>query len=117
MDSGGKIRTVQILRGMKGGQFEITLVSPGESQLVERHRSELSSICDQHLWWPQSAGASRLLRLRHLIDRLPVSVRSDWSGKAAKLVASLLDQHDVVVFDFIHSVVLSPAELHKASVL
>ncbi len=28
LDEGGKIRTVGILRAMKGGEFEITLASP-----------------------------------------------------------------------------------------
>ena len=44
-DSGGKIRTVNILRGMKGGAFEITLASPRPARPGDA--AETDSVCDR----------------------------------------------------------------------
>ena len=46
MDQGGKIRTGNILRGMKGGAFEVTLASPAPPD-VERFRPELDAASDR----------------------------------------------------------------------
>ena len=119
-DSGGKIRTTQLLKGLNGGNYSVRLVSPGTPGLAERFESELRSVCDEFSWWPEPR-ASRLRPLRralYALNRLPISVRSDWSVPAAQLVQQAIARHpDVVVFDFVHSVVLAPRVLAQPTVL
>lgn len=122
VDSGGKIRTTQTLRGLKGGRFKIRLLSPATEALVRRHREEIEDLCDEFAWWPQAPAAAgpsmRLRRARHLFSRLPIPVASDYQAAAARLVArQLADGCAVTVFDFLHSAVLAPSELDVPSVL
>ncbi len=120
VDSGGKIRTTQTLRGLKAGRFAIRLLSPATPELVERYRRELDELCDEFLWWPQgSTGPStRLTRLRHVFNRLPVPIASDYHPMGVDLVRrQLAGDCAAVVFDFLHSVVLAPSSLAKPAVL
>jgi glycosyltransferase involved in cell wall biosynthesis len=120
VDSGGKIRTTQILRGMKGGHFHIQLASPASAELAQRHQLDLHQVCDEFLYWPADADGlvRKLARAAYLLDPLPIPVRTDRSRPAQRLVREALDQQpDVVVFDFLHSAVLAPADLRVPSVL
>lgn len=120
VDSGGKIRTTQTLRGLKGGHFRIRLLSPATPALFERHRSDLETVCDEFLWWPgaRKSPMAEVIRAVQLVDALPMPVRADWSSRAAALVRENLDLGpDVVVFDFVHAAVLAPVELGCPSVL
>lgn len=109
-DAGGKIRTSGILRGMKGGHFEITLVSPATTEQPRRFARELCEICDRFLFWPASKSNKffgALKRVAALASRLPASVALDRSRAATTLIADMLaTQPDVVVADFIHAAVL-----------
>ena len=119
-DSGGKIRTSQILRGMKGGSFGITLLSPAPEGAAERYRIELQRVADRFLWWPE-ARRNRfypLTRLRHLFSRYPISTYADRSRDGSHLVRSELSRRtDVTVFDFAHSGVLAPNRFVVPSVM
>jgi glycosyltransferase involved in cell wall biosynthesis len=120
VDSGGKIRTTQVMRGMKGGRFRIKLVSPGTSELAGRFKAELDEICDDFAWWPLHDGGrlKTLRRISYAVSRLPISVRSDWCRSAAELVKSSLEERPAaVVFDFVHSTILAPSSLTTPSVL
>jgi glycosyltransferase involved in cell wall biosynthesis len=120
VDSGGKIRTTQILRGLKGGGFRILLISPASDELVERHAEELEEVCDEFRWWPEpKRGQSfQYTRMRHLISHLPIPVRTDRNAKAIALVkAALAQSPDVAVFDFAHAAILAPVEIHCPSVI
>ena len=117
IDSGGKIRTTQILRGMKGGQFEVVLASPASARIVKEHRNELQQICDKFEWWSQTRRWD-WAKAAHLADRLPITIRTDWSVEGAGLIGRLLTERpDVVVFDFLHAGVLAPKALDVPSVL
>jgi len=119
-DSGGKIRTGQILRGMRGGAFDITLVSPEPQAGRERYRVDLESVCDRFIGWPEpSRGwAYNLRRFVYLMSQVPVSVATDRSRAGQRLVEQELARRpDVVVFDFVHSTVLSPLRISTASVM
>lgn len=120
MDNGGKIRTVQILRGMKGGAWEITLASPAPPDGRARFAREIETVCDRFVSWPEPrrGRAFRLTRVRHLVSRLPVPVVTDRSRRGRRVVAAeLAERPDVAVFDFLHSTVLAPAGLAVPSVL
>ncbi|MCB1766190.1 MAG: glycosyltransferase [Candidatus Competibacteraceae bacterium] len=119
-DQGGKIRTTQILRGMKGGRFEIILVSPASIGAEQRFAAELQQVCDRFVSWPSVDDGRffRSLRLRHLVSRLPVSIAADYSTAGAAVIhAELAQSPTVAVFDFLHSMVMAPDTLPCASVL
>jgi glycosyltransferase involved in cell wall biosynthesis len=109
-DSGGKIRTVNILRGLKGGAFEIVLASPLPHGL-RGDRPETLSICDRFVGWPDSARGAlfQWTRMRHLVSRLPVAVATDYSETGHRAILGELERcPDVVVVDFPHAAVLAP---------
>ena len=119
LDSGGKIRTTQILRGLKGGYFDITLASPAPPAGAD-DASELTSVCDRFASWPETPRGPlfRYLRMRHLVSRLPIPVATDISPAARRLIGEELARHpDLVVADFTHTGVLLPERLAVPSVL
>lgn len=120
-DSGGKIRTTQVLRGLKGGKFHITLLMPASSDERRRFNTEIESVCDALESWhePGRGGFWQLLRkAAWLLRQHPIPVMSDWNKKGAEVVsAALAARPDVVVFDFPHAAVLAPARLSVPSVM
>jgi polysaccharide biosynthesis protein PslH len=120
VDSGGKIRTTQILRGMKGGRFRLRLLSPATPELVRKYAAELNEVCDEFQWWPQPARGKlhHFTRLRHVLHQLPIPVRTDCNEQGAELIAAALrDRPAVSVFDFLHATVLMPQALQVPSVM
>jgi polysaccharide biosynthesis protein PslH len=120
VDSGGKIRTTQILRGMKGGQFHIKLLSPGTPALAKQFESELGTLCDDFDYWSMSSSGKykQFARAWHALSRLPIPIREDLSTRAKRKVATALGGRPaVVVFDFLHAAVLAPQKLDCPSVL
>lgn len=119
-DSGGKIRTGEILRHLKGGAFEVVLASPRGGAAHERHATGMQQFADRVVYWPEppSGTMRQLRRIAHVLSRLPVPVASDRSRAGSALIErELRDGVDVVVFDFTHAAVLAPQKLHAASVL
>lgn len=118
-DSGGKIRTAGVLRGMKGGQFEITLASPLPPPGMH-DAAAIAEVCDRFVGWPVAL-PSRLrqwTRLRHLVSELPVPVATDYSEAGHRLIAEELAQRpDLVVIDFPHAAVLAPPPYPVPSVI
>src|SRR5690242_14096117 len=88
-DSGGKIRTVNILRGMKGGAFEITLVSPLPPAVRPGNTKEIASVCDRFIGWPDATRGAlfQWTRMRHIISNLPVAVATDYSLAGRRTIA------------------------------
>lgn len=111
LDSGGRIRTTEILRNMKGGAFEITLATPATPDELTRHAGELEQVCD-HLvsWAPTAPGPlAGVTRMRHIASSLPIPVATDRSAAASRVIAAELAKgYAVAVFDFIHAAVLAP---------
>lgn len=109
-DAGGKIRASGILRGMKGGHFEITLVSPATAEQPRRFARELSEVCDRFLFWPavrRGKFVGALMRIVAQASSLPASVALDRSRAATALIAdALATQPEIVVADFVHAAVL-----------
>lgn len=119
-DCGGKIRTRDILRGLKGGRFEVTLAAPSPSDGQRRFADELARACDRFVNWPEPPHDLRwkLKRLLALLSSYPVAVASDGSAAArGMLAAELVAGYDVVVADFPHAMILLPANMPSPSVL
>ncbi len=116
MDQGGKIRTGNILRGLKGGAFDVTLVSPAPTDHA-RHQADVEQACDRFLWWPEQQRSS-MRRVMALASRLPVAAATDRSAAGSAIVRkALADRPDVVIVDFPHADVLMPPVIDAASVM
>jgi glycosyltransferase involved in cell wall biosynthesis len=118
-NTGGRIRTRDILRGMKGGRYEITLVSPEPEEGAARG-AEIESVCDRFVGWPSRRRGPMFAftRLRYLVLNSPVSVATDWSAPAQRVIdAALATRPDVAVVDFAHTAVFAPRRLAVPSVL
>lgn len=115
-DQGGKIRTSNILRHMKGGALEIWLASP-EPPGVGAFAADIEAVCDRFLSWPERT-ASTLRRGRALLAREPVAAATDRSVAGRKVVdGALAEAPDVVLADFPHAGVLLPENLAMPSVI
>src|ERR1700675_4280637 len=79
MDQGGKIRTGNILRGLKGGAFEVSLASPAPAD-VTRFAPDLDAACDRFVSWPERA-PTRTRRVLALGSAVPVAVATDRSNE------------------------------------
>jgi glycosyltransferase involved in cell wall biosynthesis len=112
-DAGGKIRTNNILRGLKGGRFEVTLISPATDDQRTRWQPQIDAACDHFIPWKPQAAASPWRRALGLLSSLPINVLSDRSAVAMRVIERALREtaYDLVVFDFVHSAVLRPAGL------
>ena len=116
MAQGGKIRSGNILRALKGGAFEVTLASP-RPEGVEAHQAELDSACDHFVSWPEEP-AGKFARLASILSPLPIAAASDVSRAGSACVANAIAQKpDVVVVDFPHAGVLTPKQIDAATVL
>jgi glycosyltransferase involved in cell wall biosynthesis len=118
-DSGGRIRTTEVLRNLKGGRFEVTLACPGSGALERAHDRELQQLADRRIFWPERGDARRKLRLAlGLLSSLPASVAIDRNPEAQRVIGEELRTGvDVAVFDFVHAAVLVPQDMKSASVL
>jgi glycosyltransferase involved in cell wall biosynthesis len=116
MDQGGKIRTGNILRGMKGGAFDLTLASPAPKD-AQRYTTDLETACDRFISWPEHQ-RTRVRRVLSLADTVPVAVASDRSVEGiARIKRALAEKPDVVVVDFPHAGVLLPNQIDAASMM
>ena len=116
LDQGGRIRTANTLRHMKGGTFHITLASPAPADAA-RFAAQTASVCDRFLSWPEPR-LSGLGKIAALLGQLPVSVASDGSERGRAVVANALaEEPDAVLVDFPHAAVLMPAAMRQPSIL
>lgn len=115
-NEGGKIRTSNILRQMKGGAFEITLASPAPANAAE-FSADTDAVCDHFQPWAAQP-ATQLRRLLALPGAVPVAAATDRSAAgSAVIAAALAARPDVAVVDFPHADLLMPRVIAAASVL
>src|SRR5437868_2778957 len=88
MDQGGKIRTANILKRMKGGAFELVLASPAPFHW-EAHEGDIATVCDRFVSWPEPK-PSQFRRIRALFDSIPVAAATDRSAIGRSAVTDLL---------------------------
>ncbi|CAM4050386.1 glycosyltransferase family 4 protein [Roseateles saccharophilus] len=118
-DAGGKIRTGNILRGLKeSGRFDITLLSPAAPEQQRDWQAELDRLCERFIGWAPSGPRPRWQRAPDLLSPLPINVVADRTPAALQAVEKVLaaERFDVVVFDFVHAAVLRPRRLGGATV-
>ncbi len=125
-DEGGKIRSANILRQLKGGVFEVSLASPAPADRA-RFSAEIESACDHFLPWavePQKrdgrVGAIPGLALVQSLYRavaVPVADAFRSVSGSAVVAGALASGPDVVVVDFPYPDVLMPRRMRPASVV
>lgn len=116
LDQGGRIRTANTLRHMKGGAFHITLLSPVPED-AGRWATETDSVCDRFLSWPQPS-RSAPARALSLASKLPVAAADDASALGSKVVAAALaEAPDAILVDFPHAAVLLPPVLDVPAII
>lgn len=118
-DAGGKIRTGNILRGLKeSGQFDVTLLSPATGEQQREWQGEFDRLCERFIGWQPKASQPRWKRVPDLLSPLPINVVNDRTPAAMEAVQRTLDSEvfDVIVFDFVHAAVLRPEQLQGATV-
>ena len=117
-DTGGRIRTTNVLRGLKGGAFDVTLVSPASAAQQRDWAEALQGVCDRFVAWAPDAPKPQWVRALGLGRALPVNVQSDRTEAGLRAVRELLagEGFDVVVFDFVHAAVLRPPRVDAATV-
>lgn len=117
-DAGGKIRTTNILRGLKGGAFRVRLLAPATAAQCTQWRAEIDGVCDEFVPWQPQATRPKALRAFDLLGALPVNVAADVSAPARAAVQAQVQRADVklMVFDFVHASVLRPSRLPMRSV-
>lgn len=116
LDQGGRIRTANTLRHMKGGAFHITLLSPAPKDAA-RWTPELDALCDHFVSWPEPA-MSTLRRILALPGKIPVAVATDVSSAGRQKVAdALADRPDAILVDFPHAGVLLPDRVDIPAIL
>lgn len=117
-NTGGRIRTTNVLRGLKGGAFDVTLIGPGGEAEVARWREQLTGVCDRFVPWAPGFARPRWMRAADLLQTLPVNVAADRTAAGIDAVRRELaaSRYDVVVFDFVHAAVLKPVQVDAATV-
>lgn len=119
-DTGAKIRTTDILRGLKGGRFEVVLAAPGPRATDDSDPDALATLCDRFVSWPPFALGLpyQARRALQLFEGLPVAVACERSRAARSTIErALAEQPDVVVVDFPHTAVNVPARVGRPTVL
>jgi glycosyltransferase involved in cell wall biosynthesis len=117
-DAGGKIRTTNVLRGLRHGAFDVTLASPATPQQAAQWAAELTGVCDEFVPWAPAPQRPRWARGLDLLDTLPVNVVADRTAAGLAAVDAICrrDDIDLVVFDFVHAAVLRPARVRQPTV-
>ena len=117
-NTGGRIRTTNVLRGLTGGAFEVTLTGPATAEQQQEWRAQITTLCDRFEPWAPAPALPRWARAVDLCRSIPVNVAADRTAVAMQAVQQLLarERLDVVVFDFVHAAVLRPQRVDAATV-
>lgn len=114
MDAGGKIRSANILKHLKGGAFRTRLLMPAADDERERWKREIETLADDIRLYPP-APRNFLWKIRRaagFFSATPISAISDADPGAKRAVAAALaEEPDLVVFDYAQSLAAAPQEI------
>ena len=118
MDAGGKIRTANLLKNMKGGAFHISLALPADADARASHAHDLAAVADEIYPLP-AMHVSVLQRAISLSGPTPVSALGMARAAPRRAVAAAIASAspDIVVFDYVQSYVCAPQDLERPSVI
>lgn len=118
MDAGGKIRSVNILKHLKGGAFATRLLMPAAPDQAKRWKGDINALADETtLWLPGARGTLwKARRAAGFFAATPISALSDADAAAKAAVAGALAlKPDLVVFDYAQSFAMAPATIGAPS--
>ena len=117
-DAGGKIRSSDLLKGMKGRHFELGLVMPQPASGPALAAPARAELCDQFWSWPQRKTPPLAQRLLGLFSPTPLSVQLDDFGPTHAAVALSIAEFkpDLVIYDFVHADILRQPRYQHPSV-
>ena len=114
MDAGGKIRSANILKHLKGGAFETHLIMPAADEAAAAWKAEIDSLADQVTMWraPARNTAWKARRAAGFLSAIPISAFADADQRAKSAVRTALSAGpDLVVFDYAQSLAMAPARI------
>lgn len=114
MDAGGKIRSANILKHLKGGAFSTRLLTPATAEEERRWRGELDTLADETIFWRPSPRNViwEMRRAAAFFAEAPISAVSDANERAKRaILAALCGKPDLVVFDYVQSLAMSPGRI------
>lgn len=115
LDAGGKIRSANILRHLKGGAFNTRLLSPATASERVRWSAEVTMLADRIEFFAPSPKNLiwRVRRALGFMTSIPISAFSDADAPFRNAVATAIrDRPDLIVFDYVQSLAASPAQLN-----
>ncbi|MDP9096215.1 MAG: glycosyltransferase family 4 protein [Pseudomonadota bacterium] len=116
LDQGGRIRTANTLRHMKGGAFHITLLSPAPPD-ADRWAAETARLCDRFVSWPETT-MSTPRKVVALAGAVPVAVATDNSAEGRAVVATeLANGADAILVDFPHAAIMLPPQVDIPAII
>lgn len=112
-DTGGKIRSGGILKHLKGGAFTTRLIAPASEAEDERYGEAARGLADDvEFWRAEEPQKRRLRRAAGFFSALPISAFAEAMHAAKSSVAAAIQKGaDIVVFDYVQSLALAPAEI------
>lgn len=114
MDAGGKIRTANLLKRLKGGAFKTRLLMPATAKERAEWGAEVPSLADEvDFFAPSPRNALwKLRRAFGLLTGTPISAFADADARFKRAVkGSLRSAPDLVVFDYVQSLAAAPAKI------
>ena len=114
MDAGGKIRSANILKNLKGGAFTTRLLMPATPAQETRWKADIDTLADEaFLYRPSPRNlAWKFRRALGFFGETPISAHAD-ADRAAKAAtaAALAARSDFVVFDYAQSLAMAPGDI------
>ncbi|MEZ5916350.1 MAG: glycosyltransferase [Parvularculaceae bacterium] len=118
MDAGGKIRTANLLKNMKGGAFRLLLALPAETGALARHEGVIAALADEIFPLPVM-DVSKFAQAICVAGPTPVSALAMARAASRRAVAATIAaaSPDIVVFDYAQSYASAPRDLDLPSVI
>lgn len=114
LDAGGKIRSANILKNLKGGAFATRLLMPARAEEEARYRDDIAALADETaLYRPAPRDAAwKVRRAAAFFSAIPISVAADAVAASKSAVrAALLKKPDLVLFDYAQSLAMAPSSV------
>lgn len=114
MDAGGKIRSANILKNLKGGAFRTCLLAPATIEEENRWRSDLGALADETAYFRAPTGGPfrGLRRAGAFLGDLPVSACAIAGAASRNAVSDALSRRpDLVLFDYVQSLASAPVTI------
>lgn len=114
MDAGGKIRSANILKNLKGGAFRTRLLMPAAADDAARWEAEIGALADAvTLYRPSPRNLIwKARRAAAFFGKTPISAYADADRAARRAAAeALTGKPDLVIFDYVQSLAMAPADI------